>query len=100
MPTLSEQVFHLLCQVPTGRITTYKALAQALNMKGYQAIGQVLNKNPNAPLVPCHRVVKSDGQLGGYAFGAQKKQQLLEAEGITIEAGKICDFSEKLYCFV
>ena len=106
MSQLSEQVYALLKKIPNGKITTYKDIAQALNTKGYQAIGQVLKKNPNAPLIPCHRVVKSDGTLGGYAgkTSGQKilvKKRLLEKEGIRFEGrtNKVINFYQKIHKF-
>lgn len=79
-------------QVPRGRVTTYGELARALGTKGYRAIGRILHNNPNAPLVPCHRVVMSDGSLGGYAHGTTRKIELLTSEGIRIEHGRVVDF--------
>ncbi len=75
-------------------MSTYKEIAEALGVKGYQAIGQVLKKNPYAPVVPCHRVVKSDGSLGGFkgcVVGKEivEKKELLRKEGIKIEENKI-----------
>jgi len=66
----------------------------ALGMKGYQAIGQVLRKNPYAPIVPCHRVVKSDGSLGGFKgclVGEEivEKETLLRKEGVKIKENKV-----------
>lgn len=63
-------------------------------MKGYQAIGQVLRKNPYAPVVPCHRVVRSDGSLGGFKgciAGKEivAKEKMLKAEGVKIKENKI-----------
>lgn len=75
--------------IPKGKVTTYKALAQACNTKAYRAIGQICKRNPHAPRVPCHRVIKNNGELGGYAFGIQKKIELLKREGVTIVKGKI-----------
>ncbi|MBI4335571.1 MAG: MGMT family protein, partial [Candidatus Omnitrophica bacterium] len=57
--------------------------------KAYRAVGNALNKNPFAPIVPCHRVVKSDGSLGGFAKGKRQKLRLLKREGLTL--GKISD---------
>jgi O-6-methylguanine DNA methyltransferase len=77
-------------KVPKGKVTTYKALAQAIGKpKAARAVGNALNKNPHAPVVPCHRVVKSDGSLGGYALGDSKKLALLKKEGVVIEKGRI-----------
>ena len=91
---LAEQVYQLCQQVPQGKVTTYREIAQALGIKGYQAIGQVLKKNPYAPVVPCHRVVKSDGSLGGFKgclLGREivEKEMLLKREGVEIKENKI-----------
>jgi len=95
--SLSYQVYQLLTQIPQGKVTTYKDIAQALNTKGYQAIGQILKKNPNAPTVPCHRVVKSDGTIGGYSgkTTGQKilmKKRLLEKEGVKFKGNRVQNF--------
>lgn len=97
--SFDSECWALLEKIPTGRVTTYSAIARALNSKAYRAVGRAMNRNPAAPKVPCHRVVKSDGSLGGYAFGAKKKAALLKAEGIRLKAGKIEDFKERLYLF-
>jgi len=62
-------------------------------------IGQILNRNPNPIVVPCHRVVKSDGKLGGYAYGSDAKKKLLEKEGVKILEGRIVDFESTRYRF-
>jgi methylated-DNA-[protein]-cysteine S-methyltransferase len=69
----SQKLYDLLSEIPQGKVTTYKELAKKLQTKGYRAVGQIVGANPNAPQVPCHRVVRSDGGLGGYAFGLKKK---------------------------
>lgn len=97
--TLSQIVYDRLCEVPKGKVTTYKALAAACGTRAYRAVGRILSANPNIPSVPCHRVVMSDGSLGGYAHGPREKQRLLEAEGITIVDGKIGDFTERRWRF-
>jgi len=96
---LREKVYNLLLTIPSGRVTTYGEIARALNSKGYRAIGAILNKNPQAPQVPCHRVVMSDGSIGGYAFGVQKKEQLLAREGVTVLNDQIVDFQDKFFKF-
>ena len=63
---LSETIYDLLSQVPAGKITTYKHLANAAGTKAYRAIGQIMKKNPNAPKIPCHRCVSSNGTIGGF----------------------------------
>ena len=82
MVTAFEQrVYDLLISVPAGRVTTYKEIGNALGKDGniYRAIGQALHKNPFAPRVPCHRVVRADGSLGGFAYGSDAKIALLPA---------------------
>ncbi|HLF54384.1 MAG TPA: MGMT family protein [Candidatus Nanoarchaeia archaeon] len=77
-------------KVPKGKVTTYQALAKAIgNPKAARAVGNALNANPHAPVVPCHRVVKSSGEIGGFASGTEKKVNILKKEGITIKKGKI-----------
>ena len=98
----ANQVYALLVKVPKGRVTTYKVLADAMGIRAYQAIGQVMRINPFAPEVPCHRVVASDGKIGGF-MGSRtgekidKKIKLLESEGVTIDNGKIANFSSVFF---
>ena len=89
----------MLSRVPRGRVTTYKALALALGTRAYRAVGNAMNKNPYAPQVPCHRVVRSDGIVGGFAHGTPKKIEMLEKEGVGVENGKIADFKNLLWNF-
>lgn len=92
--SFQKKVYEFLTKnVPAGRVTTYGAIAKALNSSP-RAVGQALRCNPYAPKVPCHRVVASDGSIGGFngkTAGAQiaRKIALLRAEGIKIENGKI-----------
>ena len=96
--TFSEKVYALLRKVPKGKVTTYKALANALGTKAYHAVGNAMNKNPHAPQVPCHRVINANGSLGGFAHGIKKKIQMLKAEGIEINNNKI-DMGKYEYIF-
>lgn len=96
MSSFQERCLKLVALIPEGRVSTYKAIAKALDTKAYRAVGSAIGKNPNPITVPCHRVVKSDGGVGGYAFGAEKKIQLLQKEGVQVENDKIVDF-EKLF---
>ena len=64
--SFNEKVYALLKKVPKGKVTTYKALAEKLGTKAYRAVGQAMRCNPYAPNVPCHRVVSSDGSIGGF----------------------------------
>ncbi len=95
----SQKLYDLLCEIPRGRVTTYKELAKKLKTKGYRAVGQIVGANPSAPKVPCHRVVRSDGGIGGYAFGLPKKIEILATEGVKISDGKVTDFEKKLFKF-
>ncbi|MBI4450398.1 MGMT family protein [Candidatus Woesearchaeota archaeon] len=98
MPTLFEdKIYAALKRVPRGRVTTYKSLAEAVGSKAYRAVGNAMNKNPYAPAVPCHRVVNSDGTLGGFAWGAAKKARMLEEEGVIVNGGRVVDFSRVFY---
>lgn len=87
--SFNERCYELLKQVPKGKVTTYKDLAQAMGTKAYRAVGNAMNKNPYAPEVPCHRVINTNGSLGGFAWGIDKKIKMLQHEGIKIEQGKI-----------
>ena len=81
-----QAVWALLRKIPYGATTTYGALAQALRARGIaaapQAVGGAVGHNPISILIPCHRVVGSDGSLTGYAGGVANKQFLLELEGV------------------
>ena len=85
--------------IPKGMVSTYGALAKSLNSKAYRAVGNAMAKNPNPITVPCHRIIKSDGSLGGYALGVSKKIQLLKNEGIKIKNNKVVDYKSRLYEF-
>lgn len=97
--SFNERVYNLLRTVPAGRVTTYAELAHAVGTKAYRAVGNAMNKNPYAPVVPCHRVVSSNGSLGGYAGGFAKKIALLKEEGVEVRNRKIMDFEKKLFRF-
>jgi len=99
MPAFNHQVWKLCSRIPKGMVSTYKELAHALKCRAYQAVGNALNKNPYSPKVPCHRVVKSDGNIGGFAKGIKKKAEMLEKENVFVNDGKIKDFKKKLFRF-
>jgi AraC family transcriptional regulator of adaptative response/methylated-DNA-[protein]-cysteine methyltransferase len=76
-----QQVWQALCKIPVGTTVSYTEIAQQIGVpKGVRAVAQACAANPVAVLVPCHRVVKSDGQLSGYRWGVARKQALLEQE--------------------
>jgi len=99
----ANKVYALCKTIPKGKVTTYKELGNALGTKAYQAIGQALRRNPYAPLVPCHRVVASNGSLGGFkgkreGEALQEKKILLQEEGIEVVEGSV-DLKKYLFRF-
>ncbi|HTY44154.1 MAG TPA: MGMT family protein [Patescibacteria group bacterium] len=98
MKNFNEKCYEILRKVPKGRVTTYKEIARALKSKAYRAVGNAMNKNPYAPEVPCHRVINSDGNIGGFASGVKNKIKLLKSEGIEIINNKI-DLDKYLFKF-
>ena len=104
MTPLAKKTYALLQTVPKGKVTTYKAIADALGTKAYRAIGQFMRANPYTPKVPCHRVVASDGTVGGFrgkTTGAQikKKIAMLRKEGVMIKNNTVVDFEKHRYRF-
>lgn len=98
-----KKVYKICKKVPKGKVITYKALAEKLGNKAYRAVGRAMNKNPYGILkckgknmVPCHRVVGSNGHLVGFAHGLKKKAELLRKEGINIKNNRIEDFDNVL----
>lgn len=91
----NEDVYDLLQKIPEGKVTTYGDLARALgNPSASRIIGRILGQNPNPIRVPCHRVVMSDGKLGGYRYGTNKKKELLEKEGLSFTNEVVSDFKK------
>ena len=80
-------------------VSTYFELANSLNSKAFRAVGNAMANNPNPISTPCHRIVRSDGTLGGYSLGVKKKIELLKEEGISIQNNKIINFKSKLFKF-
>ncbi len=86
---LREAAYMLLMLVPLGKTTTYKYLAEALGVHP-RVIARFMALNDNPIIVPCHRVIMSDGRLGGYSLGGSEvKEKLLRLEGVKIVRGKI-----------
>lgn len=70
-------------KIPRGKTLSYRSLAKRIGSPfSMRAVGQALKINPYAPHVPCHRVIASDGTLGGYSAGLRKKKSLLKKEGV------------------
>lgn len=84
------RVYEALNRIPRGKVTTYGQIAQFLGKpNASRAVGNALNRNPYAPKVPCHRVVTSIGIIGGYAFGSQKKIEILKKEGVEVVNNRV-----------
>ena len=82
--SFSERVFTIVKKISRGRVLAYKDVARlAGSPSASRAVGNILNKN-REPRIPCHRVVRSDGTLGGYNRGAKKKLEILRKEGAKI----------------
>ena len=80
----SKRVYSLVKKIPRGKISTYKEIAKALDTRAYRAVGNALNKNRDLIKIPCHRVVNSNGKIGGYVKSISKKRNLLKSEGVKI----------------
>jgi len=87
--TFSERVWAITKKIPKGRVATYSDVADRLGTRAFRAVGNALHRNPYAPVVPCHRVVGSNGSLTGYAGGLAKKTKMLEAEGVAVKNGRV-----------
>jgi len=98
MKFFDERCYKILKKVPRGKVTTYKAIARALKSKAYRAVGNAMNRNPHAPQIPCHRVIKNDGGIGGFASGPKNKISMLRKEGINVINGKV-DLGKYLHKF-
>ena len=97
---MDDDVYKKLMQVPEGKVTTYGELARAVGLKnGQRVIGRIMNRNRFPGVVPCHRVVLSDGDVGGYAYGQDIKINMLTDEGVEIRGRKILDFEKRVHRF-
>ena len=97
---MDKKIYKKLLELPEGKVTTYGELAKAVGFtNGQRAVGKFMNKNPFPGLIPCHRVVKSDGKIGGYAYGEEIKINMLKIEGIKIKDGKILDWEKTVFRF-
>lgn len=84
-----KRIFMLVRKIPRGKVLSYKKVAElAGSPKAWRAVGNILNQNRNKK-IPCHRVVCSDGKIGGYSQGSKKKTLLLKKEGVRIKNSKI-----------
>jgi O-6-methylguanine DNA methyltransferase len=99
-----EKVWKLMERIPKGRVTTYGEIAKKLDTKAYRAVGNACRKNPYAPRVPCHRVVRSDGTIGGFGGktsgkSVEEKTRMLRNENVEVKDGKIVNVGKVLFRF-
>lgn len=97
--SFETEVYAATKRIPRGKVSTYKEVASAIGCGSSQAVGQALKWNPFAPEVPCHRVIRSDLTLGGFAGQVDgpevlRKQSLLRREGVRITEGRLADPSQ------
>jgi methylated-DNA-[protein]-cysteine S-methyltransferase len=78
-----------VAKIPRGSFKTYKEIAESINSSAYRAVGTAIGKNPFPILVPCHRVIRSDGKVGDFRGGASMKIEILENEGIKIDKSNV-----------
>ena len=101
--SFNQQCYDLLRQIPAGKVVTYADIAHQLGGKAYQAVGNAMAKNPDVIVVPCHRVVNSNGNIGKFALGTDKKIALLKQEGIIIntdtENPKVVNLNKQRHTF-
>ena len=80
MEDFTREVMNVVKKIPRGKVMTYKEVAEVVGRpEAYRAVGNILNKNYDSS-IPCHRVIRSDGSLGGYNRGAARKRAILKAE--------------------
>ena len=85
-------VWKACAKISRGKVSTYASIAKAIGKpKAARAVGNALNKNPYSS-VPCHRIIKSDGSIGGFAHGTKKKIEMLRKEGVKIKNGRVVGF--------
>ena len=93
----NERVYELVKKIPSGKVSTYKEIAEALGCQAYRAVGNALNKNTDPDTILCCKIVNSDGRLGGFATGQEEKMIRLNKEGILVKDGRIVDFKNALF---
>lgn len=99
MTEFQSSVIKLVLKVPRGKVTTYKELAIALGRpRAYRAVANALAKNPHPIKIPCHRIVRSDSEIGGYQLGTIRKAKLLVEEGVEVRNKKV-DLAKYMFHF-
>lgn len=89
MTFFQDKIYEVVRRIPRGKVMNYQQVAKlAGKPRAFRVVGNILNKNQD-PKIPCHRIVKSDGKVGGYKSGTKRKIALLKKEGIIIYHGKV-----------
>ncbi len=102
MKSFQEKVFLVVKRIPRGKTLSYREVAESTGYpKAWRAVGNALNKNPNlhspkfskktlaSKQIPCHRVIRLNGRIGGYRYGAKRKASLLKKEGVIIKKRRV-----------
>jgi len=90
MTSFRQKVFAIVARIPRGKVSTYKEVARAAGRpRAVRAVGNILRTNRLLKKIPCYRVIKSDGRIGGYVLGIKEKARRLRADGISIRGDKI-----------
>ena len=98
MTSFQSECYEALKTVPPGKVISYAGLAKMIGRpNAHRAVGSAMNKNPFAPKVPCHRVVKSNGEIGGFADDINVKIKRLHEEGVDVLNNKIVNFKSILF---
>jgi methylated-DNA-[protein]-cysteine S-methyltransferase len=84
LPPAAKRVLLQVKKIPYAEVRTYKWVARKIGTRGYRAVGRILSLNPFPIIIPCHRVVRTDGGLGGFSAGIELKKRLLEIEGVSL----------------
>jgi AraC family transcriptional regulator of adaptative response/methylated-DNA-[protein]-cysteine methyltransferase len=88
MTAFQRQVWAALSRIPAGATSTYGRIAAEIGRpRAARAVGQACGSNPVAIAIPCHRALRNDGAIGGYAWGSQRKQALISAESASLTNG-------------
>ena len=89
MTSFQKKIYEIVKKIPKGKILTYKKVSELAGFpRAWRAVGNVLSKNRNLK-IPCHRVIKSNGKIGGFNRGIKKKIALLMREGVKIENKRV-----------
>ncbi|MEK7519186.1 MAG: MGMT family protein [Patescibacteria group bacterium] len=89
MTFFQKKVYEIVRKVPKGKTLSYREVAKLADRpRAWRAVGNILNKNCDSK-IPCHRIIRSDGEIGGYAHGEKRKIRLLKKEGVLIRKKRI-----------